>query len=181
METIINFLIAYTLFGSAIVFWVITVGLVITLITSEQVEDGFVAMWGVLIFITATYFWSNVNVLSLIDGWDVLIYLGLGLLYSIIRTFFYGKKEYRNFESDFKKDYHGKITKSELNDKYDSTKIKHLENLIDKLKGHVFRWWLLFPISLLTWILSDLVKDLFEYAYSKMSKTFNYILKLGFK
>jgi len=49
------------------------------------------------------------------------------------------------------------------------------------LKGNVFRWWFLFPISLIDWVLSDLVKDVYNWTYKQLHKVYESILDFGLK
>ncbi|MFK5282745.1 hypothetical protein ACI3PL_24580, partial [Lacticaseibacillus paracasei] len=76
---------------------------------------------------------------------NISIYLFLGFIFSLIRTYFKGKK-------------------------LDTKQKEYFE-----LKEHVFRWWLMFPICLITWVFGDLLKDLYNFVYSKLSKVYQSI------
>jgi hypothetical protein len=49
------------------------------------------------------------------------------------------------------------------------------------IKENVFRWWGLWPISLINWILSDIIRDLYNLIYDKLSNLYNGIFNLGLK
>lgn len=50
-----------------------------------------------------------------------------------------------------------------------------------ELKEHIFRWWFLWPVSLIFWILSDVIQDLYDFIYKRISKFYEYIFELGLK
>ena len=186
METINGFMLLFTLFGSAIIFWIITAALVILFFTAERSEDGVIAFVSVLVFLILIYVVGSPNLWSgfkSINIFNILIYLGIGLIYSIIRTYFFGKKEFKKFDESFNNSYPSNFDKSDIDIKL--IRIDRLYQakrmLMGELKGHVFRWLFLFPVSLINWVISDLLTDLFDWFYSKMGKAFNYIAMLGFK
>lgn len=47
------------------------------------------------------------------------------------------------------------------------------------LKENIFRWWFLWPISLINWIFSDLISNLYDLIYSKLNILFNKIFDWG--
>jgi hypothetical protein len=135
-------LIPFTLFGSGIAFGIFLVTFFISLILSDVKEDGISALVVVIISVFLNYFWGTFPILSIISFRNIAIYLFLGFLFSLIKTYFKGKK-------------------------LDAEKKKSFD-----LKEHVFRWWLLFPICLITWVFGDLLKDLYNFVYSKLSKVY---------
>lgn len=138
MENILPF----TLFGSGVAFGIVAVLLFIVLISADANESGGFALIALLIAIGLNYFWGTFPILSFITVRNVLAYLFIGFLFSLVRTYFKGKK------------------------------LKPEEKKYFDLKDHVFRWWLLFPISALTWLFGDLLQDLFKFAYSKLDKLY---------
>lgn len=138
-------LIPFTLFGSGIAFGVMLILLFIVLLWSDSVESGEIGFVGFLIAIGLNYFWGTFPTLSLISFRNISIYLFLGFLFSLIRTYFKGKQM-----SEDKKKY------------FD-------------LKGNVFRWWLMFPFCLINWICRDLLSDFYNFVYSKISKVYQLI------
>ena len=39
----------------------------------------------------------------------------------------------------------------------------------------------MWPISLINWLISDLIADVWDYVYSKLSGFYNYVVELGIK
>lgn len=144
METFLTF----TLFGSGIAFGVLLVLLLITLIVSDIREEGEIAGTAIVIFLILNYFWGTFPILSLITIKNVIAYILIGFLFSIVRTFFKGKE----LTEDEKKYF--------------------------KLKDHVFRWWFLFPFSLINWVFGKLIKDFYNLIYDKFEKFYNEIFNI---
>lgn len=138
-------LIPFTLFGSGVAFGIMLVALFIILIFSDIEESGPSGLVAFLIAIGLNYFWGTFPILNFISFRNISIYLFLGFIFSLIRTYFKGKK---------------------LNDKQKQS---------FELKEHVFRWWLMFPICLITWVFGDLLKELYNFVYSKLSKVYESI------
>lgn len=169
---------ALTLFGSAIWFW-LTVSLFLVICFASDVnENGFYA-FGTLVILTLTYyFWGDVKpLLAVLTFLNVLVYLGVGLIYSTVKTFFAGRKlgkKLQELPSKEDKAY----TPSKF---YSDTKESVKTTFVNDLKGNVFRWWFMWPISLINWLLTDLIKDAWSYLYSKLKSFYDYILELGIK
>lgn len=142
-----NNIIHFTLFGSDIAFVIMVVALFLSLFYSDYEESGVPAFTAVLIAVGLNYFWGTFPILSIISLRGVFIYLSVGFIFSIVRTYFKGKK-----------------LSTEEKDRFE-------------LKDHVFRWWLMFPICASTWIFGDLLKELFDLVYLKIGilykKVFN--------
>jgi hypothetical protein len=83
---------SFTLFGSIIWFYVSVLALIWLLFYSDIEEQGFGAFFSFLIFIVVTYFWGNFNILSYFSWGLIGSYLGIGLLYSFIKTYFFARK-----------------------------------------------------------------------------------------
>lgn len=124
--------ITYTLFGSYIGMAIALLILFISFITSDVEENGYGAAVMAAIFLGLNYFWGNLPILEIFTFKNIGIYLLLGFIFSLIRTYFKG----REISADQKKYFN--------------------------LKDHVFRWIFLFPFSLITWLFSSLLKDLFD-------------------
>ena len=45
----------------------------------------------------------------------------------------------------------------------------------------VFRWWFLWPISLINWAISDLIKQLYNFVYDKLVHFYDEVFNLGLK
>jgi len=152
MVSLFGGLTALTLFGSFFWMAVLLVVLLIALFASEVEEQGGIAFIGVVTFLVLNYYWGNVPVMKFISWASVLGYLGVGLLFTIVRVFFYGRE----------------------------MAIKGNKFDVWYLKNHVFRWWFIWPISLLVWIFSDLLSDLWNFIYERLGHTFEYFMKLGY-
>lgn len=142
MENIIPF----TLFGSGIAFGLLVGLLFIVLIVSDLNETGEIAFVAFVVAVGLNYFWGTFPFFSVaISVRNILIYIFIGFIFSLVRTYFKGKK----LSPDAKKYFN--------------------------LKHHVFRWWFLFPISAITWIFGDLLKDLYDLLYYKISRVYESI------
>lgn len=152
MESFFHSLTQFTLFGGFL--WMaILFGIVfISLFVSEAEEEGSIAFFAILCFTVLNYYWGNIPLIKLVTWNNVLGYLGLGLTFTIIRTFFYGRQL-----------------------ALDGYKVTN-----DNLKGDVFRWWFIWPISLLTWLFSDLLMNFWDFLYERLGHTFEYFMKLGY-
>lgn len=144
---IIDFIMSLTLFGA---WWAFSGAVVVwfyCLFASENEENGWIASIATAVFLGLLYYKSNVNPLPYFTLLNVLLYVGVGFVYSLIKTYFYSRAG--GYKSE--------------------------------LKEHVFRWWGLWPVSLLYWIFSDLLKDLYDVVYSKISVVYDKIFEFGKK
>lgn len=128
----------FTLFGSGIAFGILLLALFIALIWADVEEAGWAATVCVIIAIGLNYFWGDFPTTNYLTFYNIAGYLFLGFIFSIIRTYFKGR---------------------ELSDK--------IKKNFD-LKGHVFRWWFLFPICAITWFFRRLVVDAWDWLYWKI-------------
>tara|TARA_R110000851_G_scaffold47424_1_gene115090 strand:- start:51256 stop:51801 length:546 start_codon:yes stop_codon:yes gene_type:complete len=168
MEQILENLTGFILFGSVLWFWIFTSAFILVLFLSDIYENGYYAFVSFLVFLGFLHFKSNLDMVSFIQlyWYTPLIYLGVGVVYAMIRTYFYGRKPY---------------TPPYVNKEDSAEEVRELkrEALKSKLKNNVFRWWFLFPVSLINWIFTDLLKDFFNAIYSKLRKVFEGILDMG--
>ena len=137
----------YTLFGSVGLFFTFLGFLVVALILADLSENGYYATISFAIFMGLVYFWGEESqyVFSIFTLKNILMYVFTGFLFSLIRTYFKGK---------------------ELNKKSKGYKETF------ELKDNVFRWWFLFPISAINWIFGHLLRDLYNWIYSKVEKVY---------
>lgn len=142
----------FVLFGSCVWAAIIVGIFLILLFVSESEEQGFIGFGSLLGLCVLNYFFGNLPLLKLISVLNVSVYLSTGLFFTIIRVFFYGRKL--------------KLDGNEFSKVY--------------LKDNVFRWWFMWPISLLSWIFSDLIGDFWAVIYDKLSNLFEDILKFGY-
>lgn len=157
-----------TLFGS--IFWgvaalVILIGLCFW---ADVEEEGWIALIIGIIFGVIFYLFGRDtlhNFFSLLTFVNISLYLGVGLLYAFVRIFFYGRNQAYKFNEEKK-----------------TNKSEYYTPRIDRdIKSHVFRWWFLWPISLINWVIKDVVRDVYNFAYDKLSRVFNFVLDLGIK
>ena len=150
-----NNLIEVTLFGSGIAFGILVVLFFISLIISDISKDGTIAFVATLIFLGLNYFWGAVPTNNLFTWENVGIYLLIGFIYSLIRTYF-KRREFNRIEEMLKQ--------------------PSRDRLYFNIKDHVFRWWFLWPVSLFVWILSDILKDVYDFVYECVSSVYTTIL-----
>jgi len=168
-------LLALTLFGSVVWFWIFVSLFIIICFISDLAENGVIAFISLLIISMVFYINSDIKtILSIFTLTSVLSYFLIGLLFSVFRTFVAGRKlakEISHLPSEKGTDYSGHGTKE-----------REIKDYIQKeMKGNVFRWWFMWPISLITWLSIDFIIDLYEAIYRKVSKFYNYVLDLGIK
>jgi len=82
----------------------------------------------------------------------VLSYLGVGFVFAIIRVYFHGRH---------------------------IAEYGHSDN--ESIQNHIFRWWFIWPISLIYWIFSSLAEEVWGWVYDRFESTFKYFYNLGLK
>jgi len=159
------------LFGS--IFWTVVIILVLigAFIWAEVNENGYIAIIFSFAIAVVLYLWGP-------DLWDkitsvvtlgmVFLYLGIGLFHSMFRTFVFARKKIKK-ENQERGGFDIKL------------KSGWIANLKFDLQGNVFRWWFMWPISLLVWIFSDFIKDLYDWVYGKLKAMYEGIFDLGVK
>jgi hypothetical protein len=155
-----------TLFGS-VVWALIVIGIFITIcFISDVKENGFVATTFLVIFSLLFFKWGKDSLPTFISvfTWKFFtVYFSLGLIHAFIRVFFHGRSEMK------------KVNEYRLEEK------TYEYNINRKIKENVFRWWFMWPISLITWIISDMVEEIYDWLYQRISKAFDYVFNLGIK
>lgn len=141
------------LFGSIVYFWVFASIITIILLASEKYESWFWVVASILGFISVTHFLTDLDVESVLNGWNLLGYFVIGFLYAILRTFIWGRKT--------------TPSKSEIPMSFYD------------IKSKVIAWWTLWPVSIINWVLSDLISDVCSFIYDRFDKLFEYVFKLG--
>lgn len=140
------------IFGSFIWFAIFASILTILLFLAEHEKNGFIATLAVLVFLGINYFWGNIDVVYTFTLRNVLVYLFIGFIYSLLRAYLAGRNK-----------------TLEERERY----------LNSELKGNVFRWWFLSPISLVYWIASDLVGEVYDFVYDKLKIFYSSIFNLS--
>ncbi len=148
-----NFL-NYQLFGNSLVFIGISIIFLICLFVCDtddtEYGGGITPIVLAIVYFGLNYFWSNFPILSFLTFRNVGLYLFVGFLFSIVRTYFKGL--------ELKKD------------EYEKKRFK--------LKDNVFRWWFMFPICLVKWLFSRLLVDLFNGIYKLVGNFYEKLFNL---
>ena len=169
MESFLSNLPEFFLWGSAIVFWLFLSLLIIIFFISDVKENGILAFISFIVFIVLTELWGSFKIMNYVTLAYLGLYLVIGLIYGFIRTFFYGRKKLEYLT------YNENPTEEEINANEKALIAKRLKYL----KNNFFRWWFLFPISIINWVFSDLVFDIYDWAYSKLQKLIEIIFHYG--
>ena len=166
-----NEFLTITLFGSTLYAFIALGVFLILCELSDIYENGFFAFGTLIIVSVLYYFWGSFQaVYELFTPIIISTYLLIGLVYSFIRTYIAGRKlgeKLKTLPEPTEKTYNNKETEK--------------RDYIDNLKGNVFRWWFMWPLSLINWLFTDLIKDTWNLLYSKMNRLYNNILELGIK
>lgn len=168
------------LFGSFVWWSIITAVILLILFVSEvksQEGSGWISLVALIAYFIIFYFWGNKDIGILLDWKFLLLYLGIGFVYTLIRTYFFGRSSKNKVQENINTSYSGSYNTKESAVNY---KKREREEFIEKLKVNVFRWWFIWPISLIVWTLSDLVRDVWNWIYANIRKIFEGIFMLGF-
>lgn len=173
MET----LFAITLFGATAWFWISFVLFIIICFISDLRKDGFIAFFFLLLFSVLYYFWGDVKpLLEFLTLKNCVLYFTVGLGFAIIRSFFSARTLGREIK-DLPKTRNDIKGQSHVYDNQEDSRNRFL----DKLKNNVFRWWFMWPISMITWVISDIIKDVYDFIYDKIKGLFEFVVDLGIK
>ena len=171
--------IAFSFFGSAIWFGLIVLALLGSFIWAEVEENGFGAAISLGVVLIINHFWGNFPVMEYISWAKIGIYIGIGFAFAIIRTFFKGRhlkgkhEEYVASTEQWNKDRdEAKMSAHKIDTREEYNK-KNFD-----LKGHIFRWWFLFPVSMMSWFLGSVIKDVYNYLYTHIGGLFERILNM---
>lgn len=187
MEQLLNNLAEFTLLGSVSLFYAFTIIFILLLFVSELQENGWIALWSFGIFIILMSWQSNLEPIELLteDLYLIGYYIAIGLIHSLVRSYIYGRKRKpERLEAIATRDkwFEENPDKTPSGYYHDTNAVKIFDDTTySKLKGNVFRWWFLWPISLLTWIFSDLLKDVFNFIYDKLKRIFQAVVDAGMK
>ena len=159
-------LLSLTLFGS--IFWGIffVAFFIIMCFVADISENGFLATFfliviGMLFYVFGKETWQDF--VSILTVKNFVIYFSLGLIHAIVRVYFHGRKEMQQVNQD----------------RIDG---KSYEHTIERnIREHVFRWWFLWPVSLIDWFIKDMIKDIYNWVYKQFSKLFDFIMDLVIK
>jgi len=154
------------LFGSFVWAVIVIAILLVIFFIADLEENGFMATIALVVSGILFYVWGKESfmvITSLFTFKSIIIYFGFGLVHALVRIFFHGRKEMQKVNDAIvnKDSYHPKI---DMN-----------------VKSDVFRWWFLWPISLIVWIVQDMIGNVYNYCYDKFATLFNKILMYGVK
>lgn len=171
METVNEFLPQVSLFGNVLAFWLCILGLFILLFVWDFYEKSVASISSIVIFVIIVYFWGDIKVFTFITLQRVGYYFFIGIVFALIRTFFYGNK---------KLEYTGYLIEPTKEEKIRNI-IEQNKDLSKDLKNNVLRWWSLWPISLFNWLLTDFMRQIGSWLYDRFNKVFLYFFNLGKK
>jgi hypothetical protein len=180
-----SFFTSMLLFGGAIFWtWAVLISFVVICLIADLAKNGFWATFA-LVLLGAVYYFFGANhgydILAHITAAPIIGYLLIGLAYATIRTFIEGAKlGKRILKSPTYEEYLAKKgTKDYINES--DTREYKIKRFKQELKGNISRWWLLWWISAITWLIGYLLKDLWDVVYNWMKNFFNYILEMGIR
>ena len=114
----------YTLFGSEGLFLIGLLVCFLYIFLLEVMEETEPLVFIAIVALVVNQFWGTFPVWEYLLKWKmIVVYLLVGVLFSVIRTYFKGKS----------------LTEKQLKN-YD-------------LRKDIIRWWLIWPISLVVWII----------------------------
>ena len=164
----IHTILSLALFGSVVWALVVLTILLVVFFAADIEENGYVAtvffcVACILFYLFGKETWHKF--ISILSYGNILFYLALGLVHAFMRVYFHGRNEMI------------KVNEDRLKGRSET-----FEHTIDKnIKGNVFRWWFLWPVSLINWFIKDMIKDIYNWIYKHMEKIFDYIMTLGIK
>lgn len=132
----------FTLFGSTVVLAIAFIVTLIVFLASDLTENGTLATVTFVVFIGLNYFWGNLPLKEIFTVYNILMYVFVGFIFAMIRTYFKGRELDERDKRDF------------------------------DLRDNVLRWWFLFPISLITWVFGDLLSNFYSLMYDKTEIVF---------
>jgi hypothetical protein len=172
-----SFFTSMLLFGGAIFWtWAVLIAFVVICLIADISKNGFWATFALVLLGVVYYFFGENHgyaILSHITAAPIIGYLLIGLVYATFRTYVEEVKlGKRLIKAPTYADYIISGT---------DTREYQIKRFKKELKGNIARWWLLWWISAITWLIGDLLKDLWDVVYNWMKNFFNYVLELGIR
>lgn len=178
-------LLAATLFGSIAWLVVFTSVLVTLLFVSEGLGNGFLAFWASVVYVGFILLWGSIDpgLYGFLLGWEApAAYLLAGLVFATVRTFVHGmvcKKEFlESYSGPYERD--GELSQAEREKHRQESSDDARNSMVDELKGNVSRWWFIWPVSLVYWVLTDLMKDMWDWLYLRIGRIYRRVAESGF-
>lgn len=172
----IGFLIYFSLWGSIIAFLIASILWLISLFLSERYKNGFVGLFCTIIFSALLFQGSNIDY-SFITWTNFGLYIGIGFVHALLRTYLFGIDIKKKIKDKFVEN-----TKNEnLNHRSSEKTILEIESNYARMeiKESFFRWWLMFPISFMYWLFSDLAIRVYDKIYNIIQKFVYFLFNLG--
>jgi len=169
MESLLSGLPQILLFGSVLYFYLSLLLIFCLFVWADLEESGYHAMGVFVSYLVVFYVWGAGGFFEIFTWTSVGIYIGIGILYSVIKTWFFGKKELK---------YNG-YTDDPSTDKIKTNIDGQIEERRDDLENNVKRWILLWPISLITTILKDWLKQVWKWSWKNVKVIYEKILNMG--
>jgi len=167
-------------------FSVLTGILLILFISSDIAENGYLAAVSFFVYAAIVFFIGNVDwslYLTMELLYQVLIYLGIGIVYSFIRTVskvYSLKTEFDKYVDIYVKE---SSSKNEHVDKRRNEKLESLKKEAkEEISGSILRWVFIWVFSLFVWIFSiNFFKVIKDYVKKSLLKFYNGIFEFTFK
>tara|TARA_R110000772_G_scaffold95789_3_gene194159 strand:- start:9108 stop:9587 length:480 start_codon:yes stop_codon:yes gene_type:complete len=134
MKEFFDFLPEILLFGSVFYFWGLALVVTIIMSIAEHNQSWTWVTIPFIGFLALSSFKGNLDIAQYMDFMNFVYYFGIGFLYALLKTAIFAKKTTRK-DANWER---------------------------DELQWRVFDWWILWPFSVISWIFSDLIKDLWE-------------------
>ena len=164
-----DYLLTLTLFGSVIWFWLSVLIFLIICFASDINKNGYYAFGSLVVVSVVYYFYGDIKeILQFLTLRNILFYFGIGFIIASLRVIVATKKlkkVLKDLPDEKPKDY-----------PY-TTKKDAKKDFIEDLEGNVTRWWFMWPISSISFIIVDVRK--FVYLLSK--KYFEFIVEQSLK
>lgn len=164
------------LFGGAIFWtWAVLIAFVIVCFIADLSEKGYVAFIAFLALGGLYYWQGDFKAFLHIFTWGTVVgYIAIGFIYSLCRTYIAGRKLGKKI-----KDLPTEATKKSGD--YETREYAIKEYISEELAGNVFRWWFLWVISLIDWIVGDFLKDVWDIIWKFLKNLYKDLLNWGIK
>lgn len=169
-----DFLLTLTLFGSVVWFWISILVFLIICFASDINENGYYAFGSLVVVSVVYYFYGDIkSILQFFTLTNILTYLVIGFTFASLKTLIISKKfkdKLKTYPIDRSGDKYVPYTQEEAK-----------KDFIEKLEGNVTRWWFMWPVSLLNWLIKDLIRDIAHFIYLKFKGYFEFIVEQSLK
>lgn len=148
-----------TLFDNHIIFWCVSIVVALFMMLTESFNDleqdkgsnnamSFVFSLYIVANYIAGNLFASIPIISMNMLYMVTCYILIGFIYSLVRTYFYG----RSISSEHKR----------------GMDIRH----------NIFCWWVFFPTSMMMWLILNMIGDVFDYIISRFRGLYEWVFNL---